>query len=256
MKIVVCVKQVADSEANVIVEGNTITWGESPMVLNPFDEYAVEAALQLKEKYDAEVIVLSIGEPGETEALKRSLAMGCDNAILISDPLFKTNDQRATASVIANTIHKIGDVDIVLFGRQTLDSGSGITPAQTARILNYPFLGLAGKIEIAEKKVTIDRILEESKQVVSATAPVIISVVQAIGEPRYPSFMGIRKAAKAEIPVWSQTEIDGVFPEPTVHSIKFENPPKKSGKCEIITGDTPEEIAQKAIAKVMAEKVL
>jgi electron transfer flavoprotein beta subunit len=256
LKIVVCVKQVADSEAIVKVEGDTITWGESPMVLNPFDEYAVEAALQLKEKYDAEVTVVSIGEEGETEALKRALAMGADNAILVSDPAFKGNDQRATSTVIANVINKLGIVDLVIFGRQTLDSGSGITPAQTARLLKAPFLGMAGKIELDGKKITIDRILEESKLVVSASMPAVLSVVQAIGEPRYPSFMGIRKAAKAEIPLWNQAEIGGTVPPAQVQHISYHNPSQKSGKCEMILGETPEDIAKKAVARVMEEKVL
>ncbi len=135
MKIIACIKQVADSEAKVRAENGQISWGDAPLVINPFDEYAVEGALQQKEAQGGTVTAVCIGPESAKEALKHALAMGADNAILISDPALASLDTQGAARVLAAAINKIGGVDLVVFGRQTLDDGSGLTAAQTARIL-------------------------------------------------------------------------------------------------------------------------
>src|SRR5690606_18120477 len=143
----------------------------------------------------------------EKEALKHALAMGADEAILVSDPALNDLDTAGAAKVLAAAIKKIGDADMVIFGRQTLDNGAGLTPAQTARVLGLPMLGLAGSIKVEGGSVTVERVLEEGRQIMKANLPAVLSVVQGIGEPRYPSFMGIRKASKATIPVWSLADL-------------------------------------------------
>ena len=127
-----------------------ISWGESPLVINPFDEYAVEGALQLKEANSGTVTALCIGSESAKEALKQALAMGADEAILVSDASLNALDTQGAARVLAAAINKIGGADIVTFGRQTLDDGSGLTAAQTARILGWPMLGLVGHIEVKD----------------------------------------------------------------------------------------------------------
>ena len=255
MKIIACIKQVPDSEAKVKAEGGKVSWGDAPLVINPFDEYAVEGALQQKEATSGTVTALCIGPESAREALKHALAMGADEAILVSDPALNELDTAGAARVLAAAIQKIG-ADMVVFGRQTLDNGAGITPAQTARILGWPMLGLAGQIKAQDGAVTVERVIEEGRQTVSAKLPAVVSVVQSIGEPRYPSFMGIRKASKANIPVWSLGDLGVSAPEPVVRRTELMNPPAQQTSIEIISGESPAEIAEKLAEKILAEKVL
>jgi electron transfer flavoprotein beta subunit len=256
LKIIACIKQVPDSEAKVKAEGGKVSWGDAPLVINPFDEYAVEGALQQKEaESGSTVTALCIGPESAREALKHALAMGADEAILISDPALNELDTVGAARVLAAAIQKIG-ADLVVFGRQTLDNGAGITPAQTARVLGWPMLGLAGQIKVQGGSVTVDRVIEEGRQTVSAKLPAVVSVVQSIGEPRYPSFMGIRKASKANIPAWSLADLGTTAPEPVVKRTELMNPPVQETSIEIITGETPAEIADKLADKILAEKIL
>jgi electron transfer flavoprotein beta subunit len=257
LKIIACIKQVPDSEAKVKAEGEQITWGDAPLVINPFDEYAVEGALQQKEAQSGTVTALCIGPESAKEALKHALAMGADDAILVSDPaLTEGLDTVGAARVLAAAIQKIGGVDMVVFGRQTLDNGAGITPAQTARVLGWPMLGLAGQIKVQDGSVTVDRVIEEGRQTVRAKLPAAVSVVQSIGEPRYPSFMGIRKASKATIPVWSLGDLGVSAPDAIVKRTELMNPPVRETAVEIIAGESPAEIAYKLADKLLAEKVL
>ncbi|MBI4762392.1 MAG: electron transfer flavoprotein subunit beta/FixA family protein [Chloroflexota bacterium] len=256
MKIIACIKQVPDSEAKVRAEGGQVTWGDAPLVINPFDEYAVEGALQQKEAHGGTVTALCIGPESAKEALKHALAMGADEAVLVSGSALNEIDSVGAARVLAAAIQKIGGADMVVFGRQTLDNGSGLTTAQTARVLGWPLLGLAGQIKVQDGSVTIERVIEEGRVTVSAKMPVVLSVVQSIGEPRYPSFMGIRKASKANIPVWSLADLGMSAPAPVVKRIELMNPPVNETKIEMITGETPEEIAKTLVDKIIAEKVL
>ena len=256
MKIIACIKQVPDSEAKVKAEGGKASWGDAPLVINPFDEFAVEGALQQKEAQGGTVTALCIGPESAREALKHALAMGADEAIIVSDPALTELYTLGAAHILAAAIQKIGSVDMVVFGRQTLDNASGLTPAQTARVLGWPMLGLAGQIKVDAGSVQVERVIEEGRQTVSAKLPAVISVVQSIGEPRYPSFMGIRKASKAEIPVWSLSDIGASTPVPLVTRIELMNPPKRETSVEMITGDNPAEIADKLADKILAEKVL
>ena len=255
MKIIACIKQVPDSEAKVKAEGGKVSWGDAPLVINPFDEYAVEGALQQKEASSGTVTALCIGPDSAKEALKHALAMGADEAILISDPALNEVDTVGAARVLAAAIQKIG-ADMVVFGRQTLDNGAGVTPAQTARVLGWPMLGLAGQIKVQDGAVTVERVIEEGRQTISAKLPAVVSVVQSIGEPRYPSFMGIRKASKATIPVWSLSDVGTSAPEPVVKRAELMNPPVQETSIEIITGESPAEIADKLADKILAEKIL
>ncbi len=256
MKIIACVKQVPDTEAKVVAKDGQVSWGEAPLVINPFDEYAVEGALQQKEAAGGTVTALCVGPESAKEALKHALAMGADDAILISDAALNGLDTQGAARVLAAAIQKIGGVDMVMFGRQSLDEGSGLTPAQTARLMGWPMLGLAGQIKLQDGMVQVARVVEEGRQNVKAKMPAVLSVVQSIGEPRYPSFMGIRKAAKAEIPVWSLADLVVAAPTSIVSRLDLVTPPSRTAACEIITGDSPAAIAEALVEKIMAEKVL
>lgn len=259
MKIVVCVKQVPDSAAKMAVEDGQVSWGDAPLVLNPWDEYAVEAALQVNESTGGDVTVVTVGQEGTNEALKISLAMGCGEAILISDPALNGADSQAVACVLAAAIRKIGDVDLVFFGRQAIDGDMGVTSAQTARILGFPMLSLVSVIESVDhdsKTIRVERSVEEGRQIVEAGFPAALSVSKDIGEPRYPSFMGIRKASRAKIPVWSLDELAIDAPTSVVKWPDIQAPETREISTEIIAGDSPQVIAEKLVDKVMEEKVL
>ncbi len=255
MKIIACIKQVPDSEAKVTAADGKVSWGDAPLVINPFDEYAVEGALQQKEATGGTVVVLCVGPESAREALKHALAMGADEAILVSDPALTDLDTVGAARILAAAIKK-AEGEMVIFGRQTLDNGAGLTPAQTARVLGWPMLGLAGQIKVEARSVTVERVIEEGRQTVSAKLPAVLSVVQSIGEPRYPSFMGIRKASKATIPVWSLSDIGASAPAAIITRTELLNPPVRETSVEIIAGETPAEIAEKLADKILAEKVL
>ncbi len=256
MKIVACVKQVPDSEAKVSASGDRISWGESPLVINPFDEYAVEGALLQREAHGGTVTALCIGPDAGKEALKHALAMGADDAILVSDKGLEDIDTQGAARILAAAIQKIGGVDLVMFGRQTLDDGSGLTAAQTARVIGWPMLGYVGHIELEASAIKVARIIEEGRQNMKAPLPAVLTIVQSIGEPRYPSFIGIRKAAKAVIPVWSISELGVAAPARHVSRSALITPPAHEVSCELISGESPATIAQSLAEKILGEKVL
>lgn len=259
MKLVVCVKQVPDSAAKVVVENGRVSWGDSPLVINPWDEYAVETALLQKEAHGGDVIAITVGEEGAREALKHALAMGCSEAILVSDPQLKDADSQVTARVLAATLQKIGEVDLALFGRQAIDGDMGVTAAQTARVLGWPALTLVSVIadfNPQARTLRVGRSIEEGRQFIEAGFPAVVSVVKDICEPRYPSFMGIRKASKAEIPTWTLADIGLAKPEVVVSWPELENLPPRQVVTEMVTGDSPQEIAEKLADKIIGEKVL
>ena len=256
MKILACIKQVPDSAAKVVVENEHVTWGDAPLVINPWDEFAVEAALRLKEKHGGTVTVVSVGGENEKEAIKHALAMGADDAILIADPALVGLDTQAISRVLAAAIERIGGVDIAFFGRQAIDNDSGLTPPQTARLLHWPALTLASTITVDGTTVKVERAIEDGRQVVTSTLPVVVSLVKDYGEPRYPSFMGIRKAARAEVPVWNLGTLGMAAPLSVISWPEVMNPPSREVVCEIISGASPEETAGKLVDKILAEKVL
>ncbi len=256
MKIVVCVKGVPDSAAKVTVENGKVTWGEAPLVINPWDEYSLEAAIQQKEALGGTVTALSIGGDDSRVALKHALAVGADDPVLISDPALAGLDTLGTAEILAAAVRKLGGVDLAFFGRQAIDGDSGIVAAQAARLLGWPALTLAATIKVDGDTVGVERAIEEGRQIVSAKLPAVVTVVKDFGEPRYPSFMGIRKATRAEIPVWTLAELGLPAPAPAVRTLEMLNPPSREVTCELITGGSPEEIAEKLADKILAEKVL
>ena len=263
MHVVVCVKQTPDSAAKMAVENGKVSWGDAGLVVNPWDEYAVEEAIRLKEKHGGKATAISLGPDSAKEALKTCLAMGCDEAILISDPAFKGSDALVTSHVLAKAIQKMGDVEIAVFGKQAIDGDTGLVPVGVARRLGWPALSYTSKIDELDpvaKTIKVERLLEQGRQIVTSRLPVVIGTVKDLNEPRYPSFMGIRKAAKANIPTWTAADL-GFDPGhigagasamrwPSVYPL-----PAREGTVEILEG-TAEEVAAKLADKLMADKVI
>jgi electron transfer flavoprotein beta subunit len=256
LNIVVCIKQVPDSAAKVVVEGGKVTWGDAPLVMNPWDEFAVEAALLQQEASGGEVTAISVGGESALDALKTALAMGCGQAILISDPALAQPDSQAVARVLAAAIQKVGGVDLAFFGKQAIDGDMGVTAAQTGHLLGWPVLSLASTIQIQSGTIRVERSVEEGRQVVEGKLPVVVSVSKDIGEPRYPSFMGIRKASRATIPSWTLADLGIPAPTSVVRWPEVTNTPVREVMTEMITGDGAKEIAEKLAEKILAEKVL
>jgi electron transfer flavoprotein beta subunit len=250
LKIVVCVKQVPDTAAKVVAVGGKVNWGDAPLVINPWDEYAVETALQLGD----DVTAVTMAEEGPNEALKHALAMGCSEAVLVSGP--GAADTQVAAHVLAAAIRKIGDVDLVVFGRQAVDGDSGITAAQTARVLGWPVLSLCAAVSVDGETLKVERSIEEGRQKVEAGLPAVVSVTKDIGEPRYPSFMGIRKASRAEIPTWTVTELGTPVPSSVVSFPDIKNPPAREVVCEMIDEGSPAATAAKLADRILEEKVI
>jgi electron transfer flavoprotein beta subunit len=255
LKIVACVKQVPDTAAKIAVDGGKVVWGDAPLVINPWDEYAVEAALLMKEAQGGTVTAVTIGGDSAADALKHALAMGCDDAVLINDPVLGQMDTQVVARVLAAAVKKMGSVDLVYFGREGVDGNSGLVASQTARLLGYASLTLASVVKFESGTLRVERATEEGRQTVTAKPPAVLSIVKDFGEPRYPSFMGIRKASKAVIPAWTLVDLGISAPEPVVSTTEILNPPSREVNCEILSG-TPAEIADKLVEKILAEKVL
>lgn len=259
MNIVVCVKQTPDTAATVTVEGGKVTWGDAPLVLNPWDEFAVEQALRTKEANGGKVTALSLGPEGAREALKQALAMGCEEAILLHDPAFAAADTLVVSAALAAAVRKLEGIDLAFFGRQAVDSDTGVTAAQVARRLGWPSLTLVAAVLAVDpqgRTIEVERMLEETRQQVRAPLPAVVSVVKEIGEPRYPSFMGIRKASKAEIPTWTAAEIGLQALTPALTWPDVIAPPRVDTQCEMITADSPAAVAARLADRLIEEKVL
>ncbi|MCA9972555.1 MAG: electron transfer flavoprotein subunit beta/FixA family protein, partial [Anaerolineales bacterium] len=215
-----------------------------------------------KENHGAsDVIALSVGDEDSKEALKTALAMGCTEAILVADPAFAGSDTLGTARVLAAAIDKIGDVQVAIFGRQAIDGDTGATTVQVARKLGWtPLTYVSAITEIGGGRITVERLLDDGKETVTAPLPVVIGTVKEINEPRYPSFMGIRKASRANIPTWSAGDLAmdggaGAAARKVDWSHVYAIPPRE-GSVEIIEADSVEAQAKILADKLFEEKVI
>jgi electron transfer flavoprotein beta subunit len=266
MKVVVCIKQTPSTTAVFSVEDGQVSWedptGDKPNIVNPWDEYTIEEGIRLQENHGAsEVVALTVGDEDSKEVLVRALAMGCDDAVRVSNDGIAGADTLGTARVLAAAIKNMDDVQVAIFGKQAIDGDTGVTAVQTARKLGWTALTFVAEIkEIDDNSITVDRLLEDGKETVTAPLPVVISVVKEINEPRYPSFIGIRKASRAKVPVWSadDLEIEGeVGAEASKVDWSHVYPmPEREGSVEIIEAETAEEQAKILADKLFEEKVI
>lgn len=258
MHIVVVTKATPDTGAKISVEGGQVAWKEA-MVINPWDEYSVTKAVMLKEEFKAQVTIMTVGPEENDDALKQGLAIGCDQAIRIWDDALAGNDSLQYARALAAAIQKLGDVTLVIFGKEFADSGTNQHIYQVARKLGFTVLGAVSnlvEIDFAGGTLKAERSLEQGKQTVTSKLPAVIGVLKDIAEPRYPSFIGIRKAAKAKIPVWDAAEIGLEIAPAKATVFSYAEPPKREGEVEMIEGGSAREIAEKLADKLLEDKVL
>lgn len=260
MKILVCVKQVPDTNEVKIdpVKGTLIRDGV-PSILNPDDANALEAALMLKDKDpDVEIAVLTMGPPQAGYMLRECLAMGADEAYLLSDRAFGGADTCATSTTIAAGIRKVEGVDVIFAGRQAIDGDTAQVGPQVAQRLGIPVVTYVQSIRMDEDKVTVQRQMEDGYEVIEVKLPCLLTCVKELNEPRYMSVEGIVDAYQKDITVWNHMDVEldpadcGLNASPTQVFRSF-TPPQK-GKGEMLSG-TVQEMAEALVGK-LAEKHL
>ncbi|MFO7929407.1 MAG: electron transfer flavoprotein subunit beta/FixA family protein [Candidatus Humimicrobiaceae bacterium] len=212
IKIVVCIKQVPGStEIKINPDTNTLVREGVENAINPFDSYAIEEAIRVKERVggNSEVLAVTMGPPQAEDILKDSISMGVDKAILLSDRAFAGADTWATSLVIAKTVNRIGDVSLIIFGKQTLDGDTGQVGPEFAQHMNIPFIGYVSQIiDIRKKTIKAKRLMEDRYETIEVGLPAAISVVKDINQPRIPSLRGKMKAKKEKIPIWGKDDIE------------------------------------------------
>ncbi|UCD65011.1 MAG: electron transfer flavoprotein subunit beta/FixA family protein [Candidatus Zixiibacteriota bacterium] len=261
MNIVVLVKQVPEiALIKVDRAANQVVLPQGPGTVNPFDEYAVEEALRIKENHGGKVTVMSVGSERTESALRACLALGVDDACLLCDEKFDGSDQQAVARILAAGLKKLGEYDLVLAGKQAIDSDSAQVPAAVAANLDLPQSMFVKKFEsISGSTATVHRTTEDGFDVVELTLPAVVSVVKEINEPRLPSLKGKMTAKKKEIVRWNAAdlELDGsdIGANSKTRVIKVSPPPPRP-KGEMIEGETPEEIAAKLFDKLRENQII
>ncbi len=250
MHIVACIKQVPETtDVKINPETNTLIREGVESIVNPFDTYAIEEALRLKEKLGAKVTAVSMGPPQAEKALREAVSMGVDEAVLISDRAFAGSDTWATSYTMAMAIKKLGNVDVILCGKQASDGDTAQVGPGIATHLEIPQITYTRKIEeITETEITAERLLEGGYEVIKAPLPCLLTVVKEINEPRLPSLKGKMAARKAEIPTWGASDIGaehsklGLEGSPT-KVVKIFSPPPRGGG-EILEGEPSETVPQ------------
>ncbi|MEA3506085.1 MAG: electron transfer flavoprotein subunit beta/FixA family protein [Elusimicrobiota bacterium] len=252
MRIVVCIKQVPDTtDVKINPETNTLIREGVDSIINPFDNYAIEEGLRIKEKLAGEVIVMTMGPPQAESALREALALGCDEAVLLSDRNFAGADTWATSYTLARGIKKIGEVDLVICGKQAIDGDTAQVGPGIAEMLDLPCITYVGKIdEIDENGFIARRMTESGHNIIKSPLPAVITVVKEINEPRMPSLRGKMNARKADIQLYTAADMAcnlesiGQMGSPTVVKKIFAPPVK--GKGEIFKGEPAETAAKLA----------
>jgi electron transfer flavoprotein beta subunit len=200
MKIVVLVKQVPDTAADKRLDPDTLAVDRGAVdgLINEMDEFAIEEALQLIEKHGGEVTVVSMGPEDATDAYKKALQMGADKAVFLTDPALAGSDALATSYALAQVLGTL-EYDLVILGSEASDARTSLVPALLAERLGVPQLTFASKVEVDGNAIRINRLTDYGHDVVDATLPAVVSVVEKINEPRYPSFKGIMAAKKKPV---------------------------------------------------------
>ena len=265
MNIIVCVKQVIDPEAppaSFKIDSDTgkAEMRGAPPVIDPYGEYAMEASLKIKDSGDGKITVVTMGVNLLREVVKKPLAMGAEELVLLEDESFVGGDSWSTAYALAMAIKKIGEYDLILCGREASDTNAGQTGAGIAEILGLPCVILARKIDVMDNTAKVERVTADGYEVIEVPLPAVITVSNEIGEPRYPTIKGIMAAKKVEPVVWKPADI-GVEPSQvgdTGHRAKIIRlfQPVYEGECELAEGETPEEAATNLALKLREAKIL
>lgn len=249
MNIVVCLKQVpGTSNVEIDPQTNTLVRQGIKNILNPFDTYALEEGVRIKERYGGRVTAISMGPPQAEEVLREAIATGADDVVLLSDSAFAGADTLATAYTLARAVNRLEHYDLIVCGRQTVDGDTGQVGPELAEMLGIPFVAYVSRIEeISDEGMRVKRMIEDGHEVIQTPLPAVITVVKEINVPRLPSLRGLARAKSAVIPVWTAQELGvdedkvGLAGSPTrVIKIFF---PQRVRCGEILHGDSESQVS-------------
>jgi len=246
MNIIVCIKQVPNTtDVKINPVTNTLIREGVESIINPFDTYAIEEGVLLKERFGGKVIVVTMGPPQAENALKEAISLGCDEAILVSDRKFAGSDTWATSYTLSCAIKKIGLFDIIICGKQASDGDTAQVGPGISTHLDIPQVTYVKKIEeISQNRAKVERMTEEGYDVIETPLPCLFTVVKEINTPRIPSLKGMMRARSAKIMKWNADDIDcdpksiGLEGSPT-RVVKIFTPPQRKGG-EMLKGDASE----------------
>ena len=261
MNIVVCLKQVpGTTKVKIDPQTNTLIRKGIENIVNPFDTYALEEGVRLKERYGGKVTAVSMGPPQAEGMLREAISTGADEATLLSDSTFAGSDTWATAYTLSKAINKLEQCHLIICGRQTIDGDTGQVGPELAEILCLPFIAYVSKIEeIGNEYIRVRRMIEEGYEVIEMPLPAVITVVKEINIPRLPSLRGLAKAKIALIPVWTAEELGidksvvGLTGSATrVVKIFF---PQRVCRSEILQGDLASQV-DTLVSKLRETKIV
>ncbi len=246
MNIIVCIKQVPETtEVRINPETNTLIREGVKSIINPFDMYAIEEAVRLKEKFTGKITVVTMGPPQADAALREAISMGADEGILVCDRAFAGSDTWATSYTLAGAIKKIGVFDVIICGKQASDGDTAQVGPGISTHLDIPQVTYVKKIEeVKDKTMRVERMLEEGYEIIETPIPVLLTVVKEINEPRLPSLKGMMRAKSAKIITYGQKDLNldpqqiGLCGSPT-QVVKIFTPPHRAGG-QMLKGEVPE----------------
>ncbi len=255
MNVIVSIKQVPDTtEVKINPQTNTLVREGVASIINPFDMYAIEESLRIREKCGGRVTVITMGPPQAEDALRSTLALGVDDAVLLSDHEFAGADTLVTGYTLAAGVRKLGEFDLIICGKQAADGDTAQVGPQLAHRLGIPFVTFVKKIEeIRPGYLRVERMVETGYETVETKLPALITVVKEINEPRMESLRGKMKAAKAQINVFGASDLDvdpsclGLKGSPTQVVTIFTPPPRPTGK--IFEGE-PDTVVEKLTSEL------
>ncbi len=263
LHIVVTAKQVLDPETPLsafsITNNQVVVAGGIAPVVNGYDEQAVEAALRIKEASgDATVTVLSYGAEFALDVIKKPLAMGADSLVLLQDPSFENSiDPTMVVAALTAAIRKLGDVDLVISGRQASDWDNALVPFGVAESLGWPVATIGRKVEVDGRTARVERVLPDGHEVVEAELPAVVTVSNELGTARYPNMRGIMAARRVQPTVWSAADlgIDSASFAPAFELVSLAKP-ERAVQTELVAGDDDEDAGRKLALRLREERVI
>jgi len=260
--IIVCIKDVPDPEApgssyEIHSDTKRVVPIGIPPVINPYDQNALELAARLKDRWGGKVIALNMSEKAVAPILKKALAVGADELVLLEDPAFKGLTSHATAQVLSAGIQKLGTFDLIVTGRQAADWDSGQVGLLIAGILKIPGINLVQKVELQDGSITVERLRRNAYEVITASLPALVTVGSEVGDLRLTSLKAIQDARKKPVTIWRSADLDLA---PTL--LRKRNlraiipPPSQARRCLFITGKSIEEKAENLALRLRQDRVI
>ena len=262
LNIVVTIKQVLDPEAPPSIfridpeAKRAIPAAGVPPVLNPYDENALEAALRIKDLHQCKLTAISMGARLAKAVLRKCLAAGADELVLLEDDVFQDLDGYSTAFILAAAIRKIGQYDLILAGRQAADTNAGEVGSGIAEILDVPAVTIARKVEVAGGRVRVERVVSDGYEVLEAPLPALVTVSHELGELRNVPLRELMAAQKKQVTIWRCQDLG--IDSPPMRQAKMLSLyiPHKEARCQIVEGETDEEAAVNLALRLREAKIL